>query len=84
MTLTKDQKTLLEAFIKRTDDIAWSADDIHNLIYKISEEHHLPAATAFAAMYQILLDQEKGPRIGYFLSNLDKTFVLKRFQEAIT
>jgi lysyl-tRNA synthetase, class I len=84
VTLTKDQKTLLEAFIKRTDDIAWSADDIHNLIYKISEEHHLPAATAFAAMYQILLDQEKGPRIGYFLSNLDKTFVLKRFQEAIT
>jgi len=37
----------------------------------------------FAAIYQIILGQEKGPRAGFFLSNLDKDFVIKRVKEAI-
>jgi lysyl-tRNA synthetase class I len=31
----------------------------------------------------VFLGQDKGPRAGYFLSNLNKDFVLKRLQEAI-
>ena len=43
----------------------------------------IPIKIAFQAIYQIILGQEKGPRAGYFLSNLDKDFVLKRVKEAI-
>ena len=84
LTLNSDQKVLLHAFIEKSDDISWDAESIHNLIYQVAEERNIPAATAFAIMYQVILGQKKGPRIGYFLSNLDKSFVLKRFQEAIT
>jgi lysyl-tRNA synthetase class I len=31
----------------------------------------------------VILGKDKGPRAGYFLSNLDKDFVLKRFKEAV-
>lgn len=84
LTITDDERVLLHAFIEKSDDIKWDAVDIHNLIYQVADEHHLPATTAFTSMYQVLLGQKKGPRIGYFLSNLDKEFVIKRFREAVT
>jgi lysyl-tRNA synthetase class 1 len=61
----------------------WEPGNIHNAIYTVSEKQKIPIKTAFKTIYQILLDQEKGPRAGYFLSNLDKDFVLKRIKEAI-
>jgi len=83
LKLMDDEKTVVQAFIKKSDDIVWNAENIHNLIYQVAEEQNIPATTIFTCMYQLLLGQKKGPRIGYFLSNLDKDFVLKRFQEAI-
>ena len=40
-------------------------------------------ATAFQAIYQVILGQQQGPRAGYFLSKLEKEFVLKRVTEAV-
>ena len=47
------------------------------------EKQKIPIKQAFKTIYQIILGQEKGPRAGYFLSNLDKDFVLKRVKEAV-
>ncbi len=82
--LTKDQKMILQTFLEKSDEISWDAESIHDLIYMITEERKIPSATAFSCIYQIILGQNNGPRIGFFLSNLQKSFVLKRFQEAIT
>jgi len=81
--LTEEQHTILSMLKERIQDLAWEPEAIHNAIYEISEEKKIPIKTAFSAVYLILLGQEKGPRAGYFLSNLKKEFVLNRLTEAV-
>jgi lysyl-tRNA synthetase class 1 len=83
ITLTKEQRTVLSLFKEKIPGLAWDPENIHNTIYGISEETKIPIKTAFSAMYQIILGQERGPRAGFFLSNLSKEFVLKRITEAV-
>jgi len=83
VNLDKEQKKFLLSLSEKISSINWEAEDIHNLIYDISEKEKIPIKTAFTTIYQIILGQEKGPRAGYFLSNLDKDFVVKRIKEAI-
>jgi len=59
-----------------------TAEDIHRFIYEASEEAGIPAKELFQAIYRSLLDRERGPRAGWFLSLLDHDFVLARFREA--
>jgi lysyl-tRNA synthetase class 1 len=63
--------------------LAWEPEVIHNAIYEISEKTKLPITIAFQAIYESILGKTKGPRAGYFLSNLDKQFVLQRLTEAV-
>jgi lysyl-tRNA synthetase class 1 len=83
VSLTNEQNKFLSFFVEKISSINWEAEDIHNAVYSISENENIPIKIAFQAIYQIILGQEKGPRAGYFLSNLDKDFVLKRVKEAI-
>ncbi len=83
VSLTTEQNKFLSSFVEKISSIKWEAEDIHNSVYSISENEKIPIKIAFQAIYQIILGQEKGPRAGYFLSNLDKDFVLKRVKEAI-
>ncbi len=81
--LTKEQKKFLISFLEKLTSTDWAAENIHNAIYELSEKEKIPIKTAFTTIYQIILGQDKGPRAGYFLSNLDKDFVLKRIKEAV-
>ena len=81
--LSNDQKKVLSSLVDKFESLIWEPEDIHNTIYNSSEEEKIKIKTTFKTIYQIILGQEKGPRAGYFLSNLDKNFVLKRFKEAI-
>jgi len=81
--LEKLQKKFLKSLLEKLTSADWDAENIHNIIYELSEKEKLPIKTAFTTIYQIILGQEKGPRAGYFLSNLDKDFVLKRIKEAV-
>jgi lysyl-tRNA synthetase class 1 len=81
--IDKEQKNFLKYLLEIFKSTKWDAEDIHNAIYEISEKQKIPIKTSFTTIYQIILGQEKGPRAGYFLSNLDKKFVLKRIEEAI-
>jgi lysyl-tRNA synthetase class 1 len=83
VSLNKEQKKFLLSFSEQISSTRWEAEVIHNAVYDISENEKIPIKIAFQAIYQIILGQEKGPRAGYFLSNLDKDFVLKRVKEAI-
>ena len=83
LKLVDDQKKFLKSLTEKIPSIKWEAEDIHNAIYDISKKEKIPIKTAFISIYQIILGQENGPRAGYFLSNLDKDFVLKRVKEAI-
>ena len=83
LKLGDDQKKFIFSFKEKIMPIAWGAEDIHNAIYEVSEKQEITTKNAFKTIYQVLLGQDKGPRAGYFLSNLDKDFVLKRFEEAV-
>ncbi len=83
LTLSKDQQQLLAALKQYLSDVTWEPEAIHNAIYQASEHAKQPVKNAFQIIYHLLLGQDKGPRAGYFLSNLDKTVVLKRLTEAI-
>ena len=60
----------------------WDAEAIHNTIHVTSKEIDLAAKSAFQALYWVIIGQERGPRLGYFLSSLDKEFVINRLKEA--
>lgn len=81
--LSTEQKDFLKSLLRFISDIDWNAEAIHNCIYQISENERFMTKNAFKLIYELILGQSKGPRAGYFLSNLDKSFVLKRFEEAI-
>jgi lysyl-tRNA synthetase class 1 len=81
--LDKEQKKFLTILKDKIPKIKWEAENIHNMIYEISEEEKIPIKNTFKTIYLIILGQEKGPRAGFFLSNLDKKFVLKRVEEAV-
>ena len=83
INLTDEQRNFLNKLNKVLSSIKWEAENIHNGIYEISEQEKIPINTAFITIYQIILGQEKGPRAGFFLSNLDKEFVIKRIKEAV-
>ena len=83
VNLGEDQKRFLSSLVKNLSSIDWEAENVHNAIYDSSSKENIPTKTAFNTIYQILLGQEKGPRAGYFLSNLDKSFVIGRVEEAI-
>jgi lysyl-tRNA synthetase class 1 len=81
--LTKQQHAFLKELNKNLPTTLWDAEAIHTAIYTASEHEQQPIKNAFQTIYQIFLGQDKGPRAGYFLSNLDKDFVITRVTEAI-
>ena len=81
--LTQDQHKTLVLLKEKIPSLPWEPEMIHKTIYAIAEENKIPIKTAFSALYQIFLGQEKGPRAGFFLSNLPRQFVLDRMTEAI-
>jgi lysyl-tRNA synthetase class 1 len=83
LQLTKDQEKLISNLLDLFNEIDWNGESIHKTIYEVSEKENIPIKTAFKTIYQAFLGQDKGPRAGYFLSNLDKDFVLKRLKEAV-
>ena len=58
----------------------WEAEDIHKNIHESSTD--LGAKKAFRVLYQIFLGNNRGPRLGFFLSSLDRDFVVGRLDEA--
>ncbi len=83
ITLTSEQHRFVTSFLDVVSSTEWDGEYIHNAIYEIAETENIPIKTAFTTIYQLLLGKEKGPRAGYFLSNVDKSFVIKRFKEAV-
>jgi len=83
LKLLENQKNIIKTLLEKFDTIEWNPNDIHNEIYTVSENENVSIKTTFKTIYQILLGQDEGPRAGYFISNLDKEFVMNRLKEAV-
>jgi len=82
LSFSTDEKQLLKEIATHADKTTWSAENIHNLIYQIAENQKTSPKKAFTAVYKAILGEKRGPRAGFFLSNLDQSFVINRFKEA--
>lgn len=58
----------------------WDPEWIHSTIHDLKQEHHLGAAQAFGAIYLILFGQSSGPKVGWYLTTLDKDWLLDRLR----
>ncbi len=81
LKLVPEQKKFLEELSLKLSQEEWTADTIHNTIYELAESQNLKSKMAFQVVYQAILNQNFGPRLGYFLSTLDKDFVVRRIGE---
>lgn len=61
---------------------AWTGQDVHDAVYAAREAAGLSAGQAFRAVYRAVLGQDKGPRAGFFLSSLERDWVVRRFRDA--
>jgi len=59
-----------------------TASDLHDLAYGASEAAGISGNKMFQAIYIAILGKKSGPRAGYFMASLDRTFLLKRLTEA--
>jgi lysyl-tRNA synthetase class 1 len=76
--LTGEQKTTLAKLAEHFLEIEWTPENIHNGIYAVSQKLSVNPKSTFQAIYLLILGQPRGPRIGYFLSSLDRNFVIDR------
>ena len=76
------EKKLLRSFLESIDSIQWQANDIHNRIHELLKESGIPPGEGFGIFYKTFIGKSKGPRLGYFFSNLNMEFVKNRLEFA--
>jgi lysyl-tRNA synthetase class 1 len=79
--LSDEQKTFLA---KLADTIEEEKDlngqGIHDAIYAAAEVAEIKPSHAFQAIYRVLLDQDSGPKAGWFLASLDHDWLIRRLR----
>lgn len=80
--LGMNEKVFFQALVRRMNDCSWDADTINEIITQIAKENPIGTKGAYKAMYRILIDKDRGPKLAGFLANMDKKFVINRFNQA--
>jgi len=75
-----EQKKYIKLISEKLKEIEWTPENIHNSFYDLQEKNQIPAKNFFRIMYNILLDKERGPRLGFFLATMDKQFIIERLE----
>lgn len=83
LTFEDAHRKYLVCLSSELSKVDWNPDSIHNTIYDLSQDQNLKSKIAFQLVYQAVLNQNHGPRLGYFLSTLDKNFVVHRIKEVV-
>jgi lysyl-tRNA synthetase class 1 len=78
--LTPSERQSLGILAERLDDK--SAAEIHDLVYAVAKEQGLDSKKFFQAIYLAFLGDRQGPKVGWFLSSLERNFVRERLAEA--
>ncbi len=80
--LADDQRGYLASLSAALEGVPWEGQTIHDAVHGLGKERGLKARDAFGAVYIALLGRRRGPRLGYFLASMDRTWVLERLAEA--
>ncbi|MBO4797577.1 MAG: lysine--tRNA ligase [Candidatus Methanomethylophilaceae archaeon] len=82
MEITMNEKVFFQALVRRMNDCSWTADEINSILSQVAKDSPLGQKAAYKALYKIIIGKEAGPRLGFFLSSLDKKFVINRLVQA--
>ncbi len=79
---TEEQRSALKLFADKLEALDKAdGQSIHELTHEVKEESGLSPKEFFTAIYLAFLGKESGPKVGWFLSTLDKEFVVTRLRE---
>jgi len=78
--LNDGQKYFLLKLVTMLGDTSFEAQAIHDAVYEASVSSEIKPAEAFRTIYQLFLGKDSGPKVGFFLSNLEKDFVIARLK----
>lgn len=59
-----------------------TGEELHAALHTIRKETEIEPKEFFSALYTIILGKDSGPKAGWFLSVLDRDFLLTRLREA--
>ena len=74
------QNKCIKLLIEKMKEVEWSPEGIHNSFYELQEKNEIPAKNFFKIMYNVLLNKDRGPRLGFFLATMSKDFIIKRLE----
>lgn len=83
MDIDDTQRDFLDRLLPQFSSIEWDGDRIHNTVYECARSVDLKPRRAFQTLYKIFINRESGPRMGYFLSTLERDFVQERLEKAL-
>jgi lysyl-tRNA synthetase class I len=66
----------IETFATKLSD-AHDDKDVHNLVYRIAQEHKVPVASFFQTLYRTLIAKDHGPRFGKLVAAIGVARVKK-------
>lgn len=70
----------VHAKLAALSNVSWNGPMIHEAIHAVKQERSITPATIFRPLYQIFLNRDDGPQIGWFLSTLERDHVLRQIQ----
>lgn len=83
--LTDDQRGFLARLGEVLADLPageWAGEALQAALFATSTERGIGAGVGFAALYAAFLGRSSGPRAGWLLASLDRSFVAERLQAA--
>ncbi len=82
LQLTDPQRHYLSQLAAKVETAPIDADGewFHKTIYEFKGTYDLPAQELFGTLYRVLIDQQSGPRAGWFLSILPRDWLIKRLR----
>jgi lysyl-tRNA synthetase class 1 len=82
--LDDSEKGFLECILSSLEGLEWEGEGIHNAVYECAKSSGMGAKKSFQVLYSIFIGRTSGPRLGHFLSTLDREFVIGRIKEALS
>lgn len=79
--LSDSQRAFLHILGERFPDGQLGAEEYQRFIFDIARLTPISQKSAFAAIYRVLLDKERGPKGGALFAYLDRAFLVQRFSE---
>lgn len=78
LELTSQDRDFLGSLVSLLASSELTPDTIHDAVYSTATAQDIKPGAGFKLIYQLFLNKDQGPKLGFFLSSLDRDFVIAR------